>query len=158
MVKACARRGQARVGPKVAWLGDQRSYLVIGVVLAAHVQQRTQFLRQNFGPFVTCLSESRDQLSQWRGYGAGGGYAIRFDSRGLRESVQRNSVHTEQPVTDVTIGQVPVGARRLVKMEYEASGQAALLRQQLTQFINAVAASVTTERQDQEMLRQRGKR
>ncbi len=37
--------------------------------------------------FVTCLSERRDDLSQWRAYSGGeGGYAIQFDSIKLREA------------------------------------------------------------------------
>jgi len=36
--------------------------------------------------FVSCFSESRDNLSQWRAYTAGeGGYAIQFDSNKLAE-------------------------------------------------------------------------
>ena len=31
--------------------------------VTAHLQQRTQFLRQNFGPFVTCLSKRRSAKS-----------------------------------------------------------------------------------------------
>lgn len=40
------------------------------------------------GVFVSCFSEQRDDLSQWRAYSGGeGGYAIRFDQLKLRESV-----------------------------------------------------------------------
>lgn len=36
------------------------------------------------GNFVTCFSEAKDDLGQWRGYGGGEcGYAIGFDSRAL---------------------------------------------------------------------------
>jgi hypothetical protein len=123
--------------------------------VAAHLQQRTQFLRQNFGPFVTCLSEEGDQLSQWRGYGGGGGYAIRFDPQALRESVQRNGVPSDQRLPGMTPGQVPVGARRFVKMEYEPETQAPLLRSQLVGFINAISGVLTTQRLPQTVLEQR---
>jgi hypothetical protein len=37
--------------------------------------------------FVTCLSERRDDLSQWRAYAGGeGGYAVQFDPIKLREA------------------------------------------------------------------------
>jgi len=39
-------------------------------------------------PYVTCLSEMSDQLSQWRGYGGNGGYAIHFDTKLLSRSVR----------------------------------------------------------------------
>ncbi|TQK30214.1 DUF2971 domain-containing protein [Arthrobacter sp. SLBN-53] len=39
-------------------------------------------------PYVTCLSEVGDQLSQWRGYGGRGGYAIHFDTKLLRKTVR----------------------------------------------------------------------
>lgn len=38
------------------------------------------FFRHDMAPFISCLSKARDQLSQWRGYSRGGGYAIRFNS------------------------------------------------------------------------------
>lgn len=39
------------------------------------------------GTFVTCFSEKRDDLSQWRSYSGGeGGYAIQFDHDELRRS------------------------------------------------------------------------
>lgn len=39
-------------------------------------------------PFVTCLSAMPDQLSQWRGYAQGGGYAIHFDPKLLERTVR----------------------------------------------------------------------
>ena len=35
--------------------------------------------REDFFCFVACFCEEADLLSQWRGYGAGGGYAMGFD-------------------------------------------------------------------------------
>ncbi|WP_280267470.1 DUF2971 domain-containing protein [Nocardia wallacei] len=43
-------------------------------------------LESKLAPFVTCLSRSRDQLSQWRGY-ANGGYALAFDHGALESSL-----------------------------------------------------------------------
>ena len=122
--------------------------------VAAHLQQRTQFLRQNFGPFVTCLSEEGDQLSQWRGYGGGGGYAIRFDPQALRESVQRNSIPREQPLPGM-LGQVTVRARRFVKMVYEPEVQTPLLRSKLIEFIQAVGGALGTEKLPPDVVEQR---
>ena len=124
-------------------------------VIAAHLQQRTKFLRQNLGPFVTCLSEMGDQLSQWRGYGGGGGYAIRFDAQALRESVQRNSVPSDQRLPGMTPGQVPVGARRFVKMVYEPEVQTPLLRSKLIEFIQAVGGALGTEKLPPDVVEQR---
>lgn len=104
--------------------------------LTAMIQQRTAALLDNFGPFVTCLSESRDQLSQWRGYGGGGGYAIRFDPAGLHESVVRLSTPLPQPLPGMGPDEVPIGARRFIKMEYDADGQYEFLRQQLFDFVH----------------------
>ena len=71
--------------------------------------------------------------------------------------MQRSSSHVvEQSLPDETVGQVPIGARRFVKMEYEASGQTPFLREQIIRIIKAVAANVTTVRQDPDTLRQLG--
>ncbi|WP_157932193.1 DUF2971 domain-containing protein [Mycobacteroides abscessus] len=47
------------------------------------IQRHSEVLKPTMGPFVSCLSSSADQLSQWRGYGKAGGYAIRFDPKKL---------------------------------------------------------------------------
>jgi hypothetical protein len=66
-------------------------------------------LKPDRSPFVSCLSTSRDQLSQWRGYGQTGGYAIRFApdllSSSLKHVDEQGSPHD---------GPDPV----LVKVEY----------------------------------------
>lgn len=51
--------------------------------------RRKDILKHELGPFVACLSRSRDQLSQWRGYGRGGGYAIHFDRDMLKSTIQQ---------------------------------------------------------------------
>jgi hypothetical protein len=61
------------------------------------------------GPFVSCMSTSKDQLSQWRGYGQSGGYAIRFDRKLLGSSIK----HVDEQ------GAVRKGAESvLVRVEY----------------------------------------
>lgn len=57
--------------------------------------------------FVTCFSERRDDLSQWRAYAGGeGGYAIQFDQNKLRQCGFPKSL--------------------LVRVEYEASNHSAM--------------------------------
>jgi hypothetical protein len=51
--------------------------------LHEYVLSNRDMLQTKMGLFVSCLSSSADQLSQWRGYGSHGGYAIRFDPKKL---------------------------------------------------------------------------
>lgn len=45
------------------------------------------------GQFVTCFSEAKDDLAQWRGYGGGEcGYAIGFSSAAIRQAVSLNTL------------------------------------------------------------------
>ncbi|WP_176234682.1 DUF2971 domain-containing protein [Mycobacterium simiae] len=92
--------------------------------LSAKLSIATVSVRDNHGPFVTCLSESSDQLSQWRGYGKGGGYSIQFNTQKLRESVQgHNAEH------------------RFVRMRYERRDNFdPSLRQQLIQYVKDVTS------------------
>ncbi|OXR40154.1 hypothetical protein B7C42_07778 [Nocardia cerradoensis] len=53
--------------------------------MASGLARNAGFLKNAHAPFIACLSRSRDQLSQWRGY-ANGGYAIAFDSKLLKDS------------------------------------------------------------------------
>jgi hypothetical protein len=53
------------------------------------ILDRKEVLKHDMGPFVACLSRSRDLLSQWRGYGRGGGYAIRFDPKVLADTIHQ---------------------------------------------------------------------
>ena len=85
--------------------------------LQLELQERAAFLRQKAGPFVTCLSAARDQLSQWRGYGAGGGYAIRFDAADLRKSLDGYTAPVQIAPEQIDIFAVPIMKRRLIKME-----------------------------------------
>lgn len=136
----------------MVWIGIRAS---IGALKSA-VKQRTNLLQQSLGPFVTCLSEAGDQLSQWRGYGGGGGYAIRFNAEQLRESIRKQSEHLELPLPGLASGQIPLGARRFVKMEYDPTAQVEFLRKQLIGFIKEVAKYLTTEKQDSEYMKQKG--
>ncbi|MEE6139854.1 DUF2971 domain-containing protein [Mycobacterium sp. 050128] len=94
--------------------------------LGARLGKATVSLRENLGPYVTCLSQSEDQLSQWRGYGQGGGYSIRFNTHKLRESVRdHNADH------------------RVVRMRYEKRGEFdPSLREAIIQFIKDVAPTL----------------
>jgi hypothetical protein len=47
------------------------------------------FVHGRTGMYVTCLSREGDLLSQWRGYGGDGGYAIKFDAKQLKKSLKR---------------------------------------------------------------------
>lgn len=60
---------------------------LVGLARTIIANHRSLYAPDN-GPFVACLSRSRDQLSQWRGYGPAGGYAIRFDHDELASSVK----------------------------------------------------------------------
>ncbi|MBA0046302.1 DUF2971 domain-containing protein [Mycobacteroides sp. LB1] len=56
-------------------------------------QLRTEFTSEDHQslikhPYVTCLSAKGDRLSQWRGYGGTGGYAIHFDTKLLQKTVR----------------------------------------------------------------------
>jgi hypothetical protein len=91
-------------------------------------------IRKEAGPFVACLSAERDQLSQWRGYGAGGGYAIRFDANALQQYL-----HDHAPdVTLATEGAyaLPIQKRELGKVIYQAAEAIPLIDERLTQSIN----------------------
>jgi Protein of unknown function (DUF2971) len=46
-------------------------------------------MNRHAGMYVTCFCKEGDLLSQWRGYGGDGGYAIKFDAAKLRESLKR---------------------------------------------------------------------
>jgi Protein of unknown function (DUF2971) len=46
-------------------------------------------MNRHAGMYVTCFCKDGDLLSQWRGYGGDGGYAIKFDAAKLRESLKR---------------------------------------------------------------------
>jgi len=128
--------------------------------LQMHFQQRTEFLRQNAGPFVTCLSAARDQLSQWRGYGAGGGYAIRFDPRALRDSIDRYTPALPTPPLPLPLEDVfgvPVLTRQLVKMEYEPNAQIPVVRERVGEFITEFVDALKTEQLDAEGVPERVK-
>jgi hypothetical protein len=59
--------------------------------VGSFIQQNSDMLKPNLGPFVSCLSISGDQLSQWRGYGKAGWYALRFDPEKLDSVTHVNS-------------------------------------------------------------------
>ncbi len=56
--------------------------------------------------YVACLCEDGDLLSQWRGYGAGGGYAIGFDAGRLREFLDaRNDSQLQEMLSGQLVGE-----------------------------------------------------
>ncbi len=76
--------------------------------MASGLAANEDSLKNAYAPFIACLSRSRDQLSQWRGY-ANGGYAIGFDPELLAASiviVDENGVEIpdlEKPQVDKAI-------------------------------------------------------
>lgn len=92
---------------------------MFGAKLPEQVQEQMDSLIPRFGPFVTCFSEERDRLSQWRGYGRTAGYAIKFDGRKLREYILDHGAKTER--SDETSEPLLVNRRTFVKMVYEPS-------------------------------------
>lgn len=150
---------QPPLPPSLPEADPERRAVLIGVLpfliaqaLQMLLQQRTEFLRQNAGPYVTCLSAARDQLSQWRGYGAGG-YAVRFDPQALQQSLAQYKPQFEPPTEDI-IG-VPVLERRLVRMEYEPSDQIPYIREQISQFIQRFVAALADEQLDPQQIGER---
>lgn len=86
----------AKASPK-SDSAEQVSF-VSEMVEAVHnfIVMNKEMLKPNLGPFVSCLSTSADQLSQWRGYGQSGGYAIRFDPEALRSSIKHVDADGEE--------------------------------------------------------------
>jgi Protein of unknown function (DUF2971) len=81
--------------------------LIDGVHNYLHMNR--DIISRRGGTFVSCMSTSADQLSQWRGYGQSGGYAIRFDPKLLGSSIKHVDEHGA-----VLKGPDPV----LVRVEY----------------------------------------
>ncbi|MGV0695855.1 DUF2971 domain-containing protein [Mycobacterium paraintracellulare] len=105
------------------------------LIMATHkfITNNREILKPNLGPFVSCLSTSQDQLSQWRGYGQSGGFAIRFDAKLLDETIQ----HVDQE------GNVRKGPRpALVKVHYIPSDfyerVKTLVLDHITEFANTI--------------------
>ncbi len=69
--------------------------------------------------FVACFCEQGDLLSQWRSYGANGGYAIGFRSQELNDLSTSDSGNFES------------GRRRLVKVNYGRNAQTIMIEQVL---------------------------
>jgi Protein of unknown function (DUF2971) len=90
------------------------------------ITNNREILKPNLGPFVSCLSTSQDQLSQWRGYGQSG-YAIRFDPKLLGSSIE----HVDAD-GNITKGPKPA----LVKVEYMPSA----FYEQVTKMVTAHVA------------------
>ncbi len=104
-------------------------------VLAAtkSLMARTSLIRDNYGPFVTCLSVAGDDLSQWRGYSGYGGYAVGFDAALLHESVKESSDGVRPVADERPYGPLMLGRRYFKKVLYQTD--MAMIRAQLEEFI-----------------------
>jgi hypothetical protein len=127
---------------------------------------RVTFLQQNAGPFVACLSRVGDQLSQWRGYSGNGGYAIRFDTSALCESVKATQLGAQLELDDPSLEPMELGTRYFITMRYSAEPD--LIHRGLLSFISGLLKHLSTRVADesnfdkarfdeigQQMLRQR---
>lgn len=63
--------------------------------LKQNFEMLSEKIPEEAGPYVACLSAAGDQLSQWRGYGAGGGYAICFDTNLLQQQLDSYTPQVE---------------------------------------------------------------
>jgi len=117
------RSGLPAAAPSAANRGLQQNFRVL-----------SDILRKEAGPFVACLSAAGDQLSQWRGYGAGGGYAIQFDANALQQ-------HLQDHVADVKLATegvfaLPIQKQELGKVIYQAAEAIPFINERLAQSIN----------------------
>lgn len=76
----------------------------------------SEVVRKELGPFVACLSAAGNQLSQWRGYGAGGGYAICFEASALQQHLRKYAPDVE-PVYE-GVHALPIRKRDLGRVIY----------------------------------------
>jgi hypothetical protein len=128
--------------PVVRWVVTE---LMIGSVLQL-AKDRVTLLRQNAGPFVACLSKEGDQLSQWRGYSGDGGYAIRFDSNALQESVKANQPGTQLKFDHPSLGPAEFGVRHFAKMRYSADPE--FIRNGIIAFLQRLLRHACTKTGD----------
>jgi hypothetical protein len=94
----------------------------------------SDILRKEAGPFVACLSAAGNQLSQWRGYGAGGGYAIRFDANALQRYLLDHAPDVKLATEGVYA--LPIQKRELGRVIYQASEVISLIDGRITELIN----------------------
>ncbi|WP_094361406.1 DUF2971 domain-containing protein [Mycobacterium marinum] len=106
-------------------------------------QDRVALLQQNAGPFVSCLSGERDQLSQWRGYSGDGGYAICFDAETFHASIKQNQPGTQLKFDHPSLGPMELGARYLIKMRYSTDPQ--FIRSGLIAFFRSILKHMATK-------------
>lgn len=126
------------------WLGAAARWVTVKILISAVetlAKDRVAFLQQYAGPFVTCLSEERDQLSQWRGYAGEGGYAIRFDAEALRASVK--DVEAREGADHPSLGPLEMGARYVTKMRYSTEPE--FIRTGLLSFFRSLIEHLSTK-------------
>lgn len=109
-------------------------------------QDRIALLQQNAGPFVSCLSGKRDQLSQWRGYSGDGGYAIRFDATAFHSSIKQNQPATQLKFDHPALGPMELGTRYLIKMRYSTDSD--FIRGGLIAFFRSLLAHIASKADD----------
>jgi Protein of unknown function (DUF2971) len=129
---------------KQGWLGAVGRWITVKILIAAVetlAKDRIAFLQQYAGPFVTCLSEERDRLSQWRGYSGDGGYAIRFDANALRASVKDNEF--KEGPDHPSLGPMEMGARYVTKMRYSTAPD--FIRAGLLSFFRTLLQHVSSK-------------
>ena len=124
------------------WLAGK--FLLVAVMAAT--QNTVSFLQQNIGPFVTCLSGARDQLSQWRGYAGDGGYSIKFDSDAVRQSVKSQTPGEQRKFGDSSELTVELGRRHFVQMHYTTDED--FIRTGLMDFFRSLLAHLATDNKD----------
>ncbi|MCB0925688.1 MAG: DUF2971 domain-containing protein [Mycobacterium sp.] len=119
--------------------------------LALEFQKKKLVVRHHLGPFVTCLSTKRDQLSQWRGYGRGGGYAIRFDPQGLFNSVR---LKREGYIKVVEKKQIdfpyPIGQAHFIKMDYDSKSNDLVVKNFLIKHLIAHSDNIRNMRTEED--------
>jgi Protein of unknown function (DUF2971) len=81
------------------------------MIIHQAINDSKDILDERMGPYVSCFSQSVDDLSQWRGY-ANGGYAIKFDPEILKDSVAQVAKQGDDPLPE------PCAQPHLTQVEY----------------------------------------
>lgn len=127
--KLSQKEKEAPAGERV--YSAQRRAMAIGAQsIIFNDAKFAKFLKHDAAPFISCLSRARDQLSQWRGYSRGGGYAIKFDSALLESSLRR--VNKKGKIDDS-------GRPFLVQVSYDANWLKNVMGSSLDEFCESGA-------------------
>jgi DUF2971 family protein len=115
---------------------------VTGRGLKENIRKMSDTLREKGGPYVACLSAAVDQLSQWRGYGTGGGYAIVFDAATLKTHLDAHTPAVQLTAEETGIFGVPIQERKLVQVDYDADKYIPQIGNTLQEYIAAFSGFV----------------